>query len=229
MLYALGALRAYDYMYALDRVKMTIYQPRLDNISSYSMLTRDLEAWATKELVPKALKAFHGKGPAKAGAHCRFCKVAPTCRANADEHLKLAAYEFKDPFMLDDEEISNIMRRADAFKTWINGIEDYARLAAIEEGKKWPGFKLVEGRSIRTYADQDAVANKLISTGYDENRIYTKSLLGITAMEKLLSKRTFEELLSGLVIKPAGKPTLVPESDKRPELNTYESAISDFT
>ena len=130
--------------------------------------------------------------------------------------------------MLDDEEISDIMLRADAFKSWITSVEDYARLAAIEEGKKWPGFKLVEGRSVRTYADQNAVANKLLGIGYDENRIYTKSLLGITAMEKLLSKRTFEELLSGLVIKPAGKPTLVPESDKRPELSTTESAINDF-
>jgi len=228
MLYALGALRAYDFMYSLDRVKMTIFQPRLDNISSYSMLTGDLEAWATDVLVPRAALAFRGEGQAKAGAHCRFCKVAPTCRANSEQHLKLAAYDFKDPFMLDDEEISDIMLKADAFKNWVNSVEEYARLISIEEGKRWPGFKLVEGRSVRVYADPDAVASKLINTGFDESRIYTKTLLGITAMEKLLSKRTFEDLLSGLVIKPIGKPTLVPESDKRPELSTAESAINDF-
>lgn len=227
-LYALGALREFDFMYEIDRVRMTIYQPRLDNISSFDMDVKELRDWAAYQLIPKAKLAFAGDGDFNPGEHCRFCRARNRCKALADENLKVAAYEFKEIPQLTDEEIADIISRAKAFKSWISSIEDYALQQAIDEGVNWPGFKLVEGRSVRTYLDQDQVAQRLVENGWSEDDIFTRSLLGITAMEKTLSKKTFAELLDGLVIKPPGKPTLVPESDKRAAWNSTESAINDF-
>ena len=227
-LYALGALREFDFMYEIDTVRMTIYQPRLDNVSSFEMKVKELRDWAAYELIPKAKMAFAGEGDFVTGEHCRFCRARNRCKALADENMKLAKYEFAEIPQLTNEEIADILSRAKAFKSWISSIEDYALQQAIDNGVEWPGFKLVEGRSVRTYLDQDKVAQRLLENGWDENVIYTRSLLGITAMEKTLSKKGFAELLDGLVIKPPGKPTLVPESDKRPAWNSTESAINDF-
>lgn len=228
MLYSLGALREYDFMYDIHTVRMTIYQPRLDNISSFEMSVSDLRKWATTELMEKAKLAFEGKGEFVPGSHCGFCKAKVQCRALAEENLKIAKYDFADPILLEDHEISDILTRAKAFVNWIGSIEDFALLQAIEKGKKWDGYKLVEGRSNRCYADQDKVAKTLIANGYNEDDIYTKSLLGITAMEKAITKKNFSVLLDNLIIKPQGKPTLVPASDKRSEWNSTESAKNDF-
>ena len=229
MLYALGALREFDCLYDIRIVRMTIYQPRLDNISSFEMAVSDLQNWAETELKPKAKLAFDGLGEFVPGDHCRFCRAKAQCKANAEEKLQIAQYEFQDNVLLSDTEISDILSKADAFKTWLSSIESYALSEAIDNGKKWDGFKLVEGRSNRTYLSQDQVAKRLVENGYEESIIYTKSLLGITAMEKTITKKTFESLLSDLVIKPQGKPTLVPITDKRPEWNSVESAQNDFS
>jgi hypothetical protein len=208
---------------------MTIYQPRLDNISSFEMSVSDLRKWATDELIPKAKLAFDGVGEFVPGTHCQFCKAKVQCRALAEENLKIAKYDFTEGILLTDSEISDILTRAKAFVNWIGAIEDFALLEAVERGKKWEGWKLVEGRSNRCYADQDGVAKTLVANGYKEDLIYTKKILGITEMEKTLTKKTFESLLGKLVIKPQGKPTLVPASDKRSEWNSIESAVNDFT
>lgn len=229
MLYALGALREFDYMYAIHTVRMTIYQPRLENISSFEMSVADLQLWAETELKPRASLAFEGAGDFVPGDHCRFCRAKAQCRANAEDKLQLAKYEFRDDILLSDAEISDILGKADAFKSWLSSIEAYALSEAVDNGRKWEGFKLVEGRSNRTYLNQDEVARTLVENGYDEAVIYTKSLLGITAMEKTITKKVFDSLLGGLVIKPQGKPTLVPLTDKRPEWNSVESAQSDFS
>lgn len=229
MLYALGALRDADYLFDIDTVLMTIYQPRLNNISSFEMSVKDLREWAEKELVPRAALAFAGEGDFVPGDHCRFCRARHKCKALAEENLKLAKYDFQHPDVLDDMDISDILKRADAFTSWLSSIQSYALSEAIENGKKWDGFKLVEGRSNRCYQDETLVADKLLNHGYTENTIFTKKLLGITAMEKAITKKEFSDLLSDLIVKPAGKPTLVPTSDKRPEWNSTESAISDFS
>lgn len=228
-LYALGAVTAYDYMYDLREIRMTIYQPRLDNISTDQILLEDLLTWAMDELKPKAKMAFQGIGEFVAGDHCRFCKAKAQCRELADHNLEVAKYDFKDSALLTPDEIADILTRADDFTKWISTVEDYALKAAIEQGIKFPGFKLVEGRSNRTYSDSQAVADTLIANNYPEEKIYVKQLLGITAMEKVLTKKVFDALLSPLVIKPAGKPTLVPESDKRPAWSSNESAANDFS
>ncbi|MCL4483454.1 MAG: DUF2800 domain-containing protein [Bacteroidetes bacterium] len=229
MLYALGALREYDYMYDIQNVRMWIYQPRMDNISSFEMSVADLQAWAENELKPLAQLAFDGLGEFKVGDHCRFCRAKAQCKANANENLKLARYDFAESVLLTDTEISDILERASAFKTWLTSIEEMALTEAVDNGKQWPGFKLVEGRSNRIYSDEDKVAKELVKNGFNEDQIYTKKILGITAMEKAITKKTFESLLGELIIKPQGKPTLVPVSDKRTAWNSTESAKNDFS
>lgn len=229
MLYALGALREFDYMYDIQRVRMTIYQPRLENYSSWEIPVKDLRDWAESELKPRAALAFAGKGEFVPGPHCQFCRIRATCKAHAEFHLQAAKYDFEEAVLLSDDEIADILNRSDAFKKWLTSVEDHALHEAVHNNKKWPGYKLVEGRSNRQYSDTEAVAQKLIKAGFKDELIYApKELLGITAMEKAITKKTFTAELSDLIIKPPGKPALVLESDKRPEYNSSEGAIKDF-
>lgn len=228
-LYALGWLNKFESVYDITAVKMVIYQPRLDTVSEFEISVVELKQWAANELIPLAALAFEGKGDFAPGDHCRFCKARATCRANAEYNLEIAKYDFKEGNLLTDEEIADILNRADRFKKWVNGMEEYALTEAVNNGKVFPGFKLVEGRSNRAYGDESAVATKLLTdVKLTEEEIYTKKIIGITALEKLLGKKAFEEYISPLVVKPAGKPTLVPESDKRPAINTLEAAKVDF-
>lgn len=228
MLYGLGALKGYDFIYDIHTVRMTIFQPRIDNVSTWEIEAAELMAWAETDLKVKAKQAFDGEGEYQPGSHCMFCKAKAVCKANADYHLEAAKYDFKQSPLLTDDEVSDILNRADAFKKWLTAVEDHALNEAINSNKNWPGYKLVEGRSNRTYSDPVAVANKLLKEGYSEDVIYNKSILGITAMEKELGKAEFAEKLSDLIIKPPGKPTLVPATDKRPAWNSTETAKADF-
>ena len=207
---------------------MTIVQPRLDSVSSDEITAEMLYRWADTELVHRAQLAWEGKGEFQAGEHCRFCRARFNCRARAEANLELAKMDFRKPELLTDEEIGEVLKRADELKAWVSDIFEYALIQARDHGKKFPGWKLVEGRSVRQYADEGKVAETLLKAGYKEEQIYEKKLWGITAMEKLLGKTKFSELLKGLVVKPAGKPTLVPETDKRPELNSTAAAVADF-
>lgn len=227
MVYALGALRECDFLYDIHTVEMVIYQPRLDSVSSWELPVGDLHAWAQEELIPRAKLAYDGEGPYVAGTHCRFCRAKTTCRANAEFNQQLASFDFRNPDLLTPKEIAAILSKADQFKNWIGAVEEYALAAAIR-GDKFPGWKLVEGRSSRIYTSEEAIAEKLLKEGYDETAIYKKKLLGITDMEKELGKADFNRYLSDLIVKPKGKPVLVTVSDKRPELNSTESAIADF-
>lgn len=228
MVYALGALSAFDFIYAIDVVRVTIYQPRIDNISTWEISADDLRVWAVTELAPKAKMAFAGAGEFVPGNHCRFCRARGICKANAEHNLKLAEYEFREADLLTDEEVADILDRSKNFSSWLKSVGDFALAQAVANSKKWPGYKLVEGRSNRKYMNEDEVAKTLLDKGFVEEKIYEKNLLGITAMEKVLGKTEFNKLLSPLIIKPAGSPALVPLSDKRPELNSLESAAIDF-
>ena len=216
MLYALGALRIYDTLYDIEDVAMTIYQPRRENISTWTIAVSDLLSWAENELVPKARLAFDGKGEYMPGPWCTFCKAAVKCRARAEEKLALARYEFAQPPLLTDAEIEEILGKLDDLTRWADEIKSYAQDAALNHGKQWHGYKVVEGRSVRKYSDEEAVIEAANAAGYHD--IFRKSLLPITEMEKLMGKQEFAEVLSGLIIKPAGKPTLVPITDKRPAM-----------
>ena len=221
MCYALGALDTYDGIYDIESVKMTIFQPRRGNVSSFTISKTDLLNWAENTLAPVAKLAYNGEGEFSAGDHCQFCKMKATCRKRAEYNLELARYDFPPPATLDDLEIAAILPRLDDLTNWANDIREYALQKALN-GTEFPGFKVVEGRSVRKFIDEATVAAIVSDAGFDP---YEKKVLGITAMTTLLGKKKFEELLSGMITKPPGKPTLVPESDKRPALNT---AINDF-
>ena len=216
MCYALGALEVFGDIYDINQIKMTIFQPRRDNISTYTISKKNLLKWADEILAPTAQLAYVGKGEFNAGDHCTFCKVKATCRKRAEYNLELAKYDFEMPATLDDTEIAAILEKVDEMISWGNDIKDYA-LQQAQSGVHFEGWKIVEGRSKRKYTDENAVADTVKDAGFDP---YEKKLLGITAMSTLLGKKKFEELLGGLIYKPPGKPTLVPESDKRPAMNT---------
>ncbi len=216
MLYALGALRLFDSLYDIEEVAMTIYQPRRENISTWTIPVSELKAWAENELVPKARLAYEGKGEYRPGPWCTFCKAAVKCRARAEEKLRLAQYEFAKPPLLTDTEIEDILGKLDDLTRWAEEIKTYAQDAALNHGKQWHGYKVVEGRSVRKYSNEDAVVEAANAAGYHD--IFRKTLLPITEMEKLMGKQEFQSILGGLIIKPAGKPTLVPASDKRPAI-----------
>lgn len=216
MCYALGALEVFGDIYDINQIKMTIFQPRRDNISTYTISKEDLLKWADEVLAPTAQLAYIGKGEFNAGDHCTFCKVKATCRKRAEYNLELAKYDFEMPATLDDTEIAAILEKVDEMISWGNDIKDYA-LQQAQSGVHFEGWKIVEGRSNRKYTDENAVADTVKDAGFDP---YEKKLLGITSMSTLLGKKKFEELLGGLIYKPPGKPTLVPESDKRPAMNT---------
>lgn len=223
MLYALGALRLFDSLYDIEDVAMTIYQPRRENISTWTISVADLKTWAEEELIPRAKLAFEGKGDFMPGPWCTFCKASVKCRARAEEKLRLAQYEFAKPPLLTDAEIEDILGKLDDLTRWAEEIKAYAQDAALNHGKQWHGYKVVEGRSVRKYSNEDAVVEAANAAGYHD--IFRKTLLPITEMEKLMGKQEFQTILGGLIVKPAGKPTLVPASDKRPAIT---SATIDF-
>lgn len=226
MLYALGALRIFDSLYDIEKVSMSIYQPRRENVSTWTISVDELMDWAENTLVPKARLAFDGEGEYNPGSWCTFCKAAVKCRARAEAKLQLAQYEFAMPPLLTDAEIEDILGKLDDLTKWANEIVAYAQDAAINHGKVWRGYKVVESKTNRKYTNEAAVAQAANAAGYRD--IYRKSLITITEMEKLMGKKNFSDILGALVIKPQGKPTLVPASDKRPAINVT-GAKQDFT
>lgn len=217
--YALGALELFDGIYDIDTVRMTIYQPRRDNISTYELSKDELYHWADEVLKPTADLAFAGDGNFLCGEWCGFCKAKHDCRARADANMELARYDFKLPPLLTDEDIEDILSKVDDLVAWAADIKEYALQQAIS-GKDWTGYKLVEGRSNRRYTNETVVANAVSRAGFDP---YERKVLGVTAMQKLLGKSRFDELLAAYIEKPQGKPTLVPEGDKRPAMNTAKN------
>lgn len=226
MLYALGALRQFDHLYDIAQVAMSIYQPRRENVSTWTITVEQLMDWAEQTLKPKAEMAYQGEGDYVPGPWCTFCKAAVKCRARAEAKLQLAKYEFAMPPLLTDAEIEDILSRLPGLTKWAAEIEAYAQDAAIHHGKVWHGFKLVESRTNRKYTDEEAVIRAANAAGYHD--IFKKSLIPITEMEKLMGKKTFAEVLGGLVEKPRGRPTLVPVSDRRPAITTMD-ATQEFT
>lgn len=216
MLYALGALNLFDCLYDIDQVTMTIFQPRLSSISTWTISAAELYQWAEEVLKPKAELAAKGEGEFVSGSWCRFCKARNTCRARAESFLELAKMEFQPPALLSDEEVAEVMAKADELSKWASDVMAYAQAEAIENGKRWNGYKLVEGRAVRKFSDEAKVEAAAKEAGYTD--IYNKSLITLTAFEKLMGKEKFAEILGSYVTKPAGKLTLVPVGDKRPEV-----------
>ena len=223
-LYGLGAAALFGGLYDISRVRVTVIQPRLDHVSTEEITLEELLRWAETEVKPKAAMAAGDDGYIACGEWCRFCPAKALCRARAEENLKLAAYEFRKPDLLSRDEIGEILAKADMLEKWAADVAGYALERALA-GDTFSGWKLVEGRSVRKYADELAVAKTLMQAGYEEALLYERKLYGITAMEKIVGKKKLTTLLDGLITKPPGKPVLVPDSDKREPINT---AAADF-
>lgn len=218
MLYALGALEIFDGIYDITEVCMSIYQPRKSNVSVCVMDKDSLLEWAHNDLMYKAKLAYDGEGEFQCGDWCRFCKAKSECRKRAAANLEIAKYEFQEPPLLEEVEIAEILGKVDELAAWAADVKEYALRKAIN-GQEWPGWKLCEGRSVRRYVNEDAVAKAVLDAGYSP---YEEKILGITAMTAALGKKKFAEIIEskGLIEKPQGKPVLVPMSDKRPAMNT---------
>ena len=213
MLYALGAMSMFGFLYDFSKVVLTIYQPRLENVSTYETSYDALDQWAYEVLQPAAALADSGGGEFSVGDWCMFCRAKNECRARAEHNLELAKYAFEQPPLLEDYEISDILSRADELVSWVSGVKKFAFKAALA-GKHWPGMKLVRGRSNRKYADEKAVMEALDAAGCRD----AYELKSLTALESQYSKKLVGELIGHLIVKPPGKPVLVPESDNRSEI-----------
>ena len=224
MLYGLGALLEFDPLYDIKSVRMTIVQPRLSNTSSFEIAADELLEWAKKSVRPKALQAANGEGEFCAGEHCRFCKARYTCRTRSEYHMQLARRNFKEPDLLSDEEVAEILPVADSLNNWVQDLLAYATQQALD-GKSWSGYKLVAGRSNRKYSSEAEVIKAATDAGYTD--IYKTSLLGVGDLEKRMGRKAFRDILGKYVIKPTGAPTLVPESDPRKPYTDAASAFND--
>lgn len=228
-LYALGAYDVNEFLYDVKSVRMTIVQPRLDSISTDEMALEELLDWG-EEIKPIAQRAFNGEGECTPCDYCNFCKARHTCRALADTCLT-AFYKDGGKLnqLLTDSEVSDILAMKDLITKWIKGVYDFAYEKALSGEKQWPGYKLVEGTSRRTITDPEAAAQTLLDNGYKEEDIFKpRELEGITNLQKVLGKKGVTEYLEAYIDKPEGKPTLVPDSDKRPAINTVETMMNEF-
>lgn len=254
MLYALGGLVAYGFIYEIETVRMSIVQPRLDNISTFECSRQELEEWG-ESIKPIAKLAYEGKGEQKPGDWCRFCRAKPVCRACADEALALcredfldldagafdtaeesdmtAPYEadtqtavFKQPGLIPISELAGILPTLNRISSWIEAVFAFVSSEAINHGILIPGYKVVEGRSKRIFTDTKAVVDTAVQNGYTD--LYKQSLITLTEFEKMMGKKKFNELLGKYVAKPPGKLALVPASDPREavDLSTADQEFS---
>lgn len=233
-LYALGAISKFGLIYSFQKVVLHIVQPRLGNIDEWRTSTADLLAWGFS-IQPTAQLAFNGQGEFKSGEHCRFCKVAATCKKRAADNLALAQYEFRKPDndptatdpMLNDAELAEALTKGAQLVAWYEDLKEYA-LAKILDGGELSGWKAVEGRGTRAFINPDDVPKRLESIGQSSDLAYERKVLSPAALEKLLGKKVFTDSFSDLVEKSKGKPALAPISDKRAAYVQGTSAAEDF-
>lgn len=222
-LYGLGAYESSDFLFDVNKVQVTVYQPRVNNVSSFEIETIALLNWADTIVKPQAEKALLGEGEFIAGEHCRFCKAGATCRTRSEKSLELAKHDFCDPDLLSDEELREILERGKELSKWVTAVEQHI-LASMLGGNKIKGLKVVESTSRRVIGDTKKASEILKSKGFASEKIYEpQKLIALGKLEKLVGgKKKFEELLKDCIVKPAGKPTVVSETDQRPEYNTPE-------
>ncbi|EAD6939058.1 DUF2800 domain-containing protein [Listeria monocytogenes] len=228
MLYGLGAYNAFELDYDLHTVRMTIVQPRLDDVTEFEMEVSDLLDWAENVVKPAALLADAGKGELNPGPWCKFCRARSICKARAEANLALTSYDFKDPRLLQPDEIAKVLGQVAELKSWVEDVKSFALKEAESRGIEFPGWKLVEGRSNRRYADAEMVQAMMELEGYSEEELLSKKLISLTDMEKLVGKKQVSAILGDLIEKPAGKPTLVVETDKRQAIKLKSDAADDF-
>lgn len=222
MCYALGGLELLGPLYEISDISLHIYQPRRNHVSVFSMKTDELLNWAETVLKPAAQLAWEGKGEANPGDWCRFCKAKATCRALEKQNMELAKLDFPEPIGMSAKEISDVLPKLDLLIEWAGAVKDHALVRAMQ-GEKFPGYKLVAGRSVRKFSSEADACLAIKAAGFNP---YITKMKGLTELQKEMGKKAFEEACGGLLIKPQGKPALVPETDKRPAIDL--SAAADF-
>lgn len=214
MLYALGAIPDYEYAYQIDSVVMTIYQPRIGNVSRFEIGAEELAKWGREYVQPLAAVAFRGLGARKSGEWCKFCKVKGSCKTLAIESMGLLELN-PFPDELDTDDFSQLLPKLSTIKDWVGAVEEEA-LATALNGNAIPGYKIVEGRSVRRFTDPDAIGSALRTAGFNEDQIWKpRELRTLTELEKSMGKKHFASIAGEWIEKPKGKPTLAPERDKR--------------
>ncbi len=224
-IYALGMLYEYDGIYDISRVTTTVYQPRRGNVESDEISRDDLLKWAQEEVKPVVEKIESKQTEFVPGEWCRFCKIASTCRARTEKQLETAKVEFQNPDELSYDELMELLPKMDEVIEWAKAVQKKATDLALSKGKPPIGYKIVEGRTIRKYLDENQVIKRVTEAGYKD--IWEKKLISVASMERALGKETFKEVLGDLVIKPEGKPKLVPEGDRRKPIS-IQTAKTDF-
>ena len=227
-IYALGAMAKYGQLYDIRSIGLAIMQPRLGGVSEAKIAADALKAWASIEIIPQAKEAFEGPGHFRPSEEaCRFCKARQDCKARADYYVKLFEDD-PDVGLLTPEEAGKLLDLAAGMKDWLKDLEAKVT-GTLFSGEAVSGWKLVAGRSVRKFTDEEAVAvileNQTDMT-YDE--IYTTKLAGISAIEKRLGKKKTAELLGELIVKPEGAPVLASADDKRPEVFPAEVITKAF-
>lgn len=215
MMYALGVLRTLSpkRQAEIETVRMHIAQVRLGNYSVFEMTARDLTHWGIHVLRPTAEKAFAGQGETVVGSHCKFCKFKAQCRAQRDA-LVNDFEECGNPKALTLDEMAGLLTKVDMYSDWLSSVKSHALSEALA-GKTVPGWKLVEGRSIRTIADEQKAVEILVDMGFTEEELKNHKLKGIGDLEKKVGKKALAVSLGDIIVKPKGAPTLALESDKR--------------
>ena len=222
-MYALGIICNFGFMYDFDTIQMTLFQPRNGVISSQDKSVKDLIKWGENIVKPTAELAYDGIGKFNAGKWCLFCRASLRCKKYSEYCLSVAKYDFIDPEFMSDEEMADALNRIEPLIHYAKQIKDYALSEALQ-GRTWPGYKLVEGKSSRKYSDIDAVIGRLQKANIDSSDFMKEpELKSITELTKLLGKKTFSILLDDLITKISGKPTLVDIDDPRPEYNSPEN------
>lgn len=226
MLYALGAYERYKALYDINGIRMTIFQPRLSNsVSTAEIYIGELLEWAKTYVKPRAALAYRGDGEySPSETACKFCRAKNQCRARLNQQL-----DFFDnlPEIASVEEVAKALQNADTVKSWISDAETFLQQELLK-GNPVPGWKLVEGRSNRKISDEKAVVDRFIKAGIDDSLLYEKKFISLTQLEKDFGKKSIAELIGDLIIKPQGKPTLVPESDARPAFVLQEQILNAF-
>ena len=227
-LYGLGALEQFGDLYEIKTVRMTIFQPRLSGIEDSSEKTvKELTSWGKSYVKPRAKLADKGEGDfAPSEEACRFCRAKNQCRARAEENLKLFD-ESPDPLLISPEEAGAILAKSADIEAWLKDLRELVS-GALTAGETVTGWKMVEGRSNRKFADEDKVVAAMKAAGYDESLLYDRKLITLTQMERDFGKKTLAEILGDLIVKPQGAPTLAPESDKRPVYRFEDQVLKAF-
>ena len=223
-IYGMGALNEFGMLYDIDLVTLHIIQPRLNSITEWSIPRDMLEWWGETVLKLTAEQAFKGEGEYNPGEdQCRWCRCKNVCRAYNTYMLDAAKARFNDlgeerqPNELSPAEIAELLKVVEEIKRWATKVAEYALDQALTKGVKYPGFKLVSGISRRKITKEKEAAEALAEAGFYPAE--TMKLKGIGDLEDLVGAKRLNELIGKYIVKPEGKPTLVPESDKRPEYN----------